>query len=574
MRKVIDQVMWGFQQHFRHHIGYEIERTLEQIGLVVTEPEVILVGISTTEENVTHPICVEPGTGPLHPSNFDQVTDRAIELFSADPESKIIHTHPRVHDMRQRAIFLKWRAKAIAEAIEKSREFDYLTFFVSQSSPINGYEVHTCVGIPKGTLAGLPAFKDSTVDRVYAGISLQHEIIQECLNRADNALYLPDPGAELITLGRTEDIVTTAADRFISGTMWRTTRSISNLFSALNAVSSLTYERAGAEGKLTITSHENLKKWLSVRFKSPVRLTESRAIRKLLQLSDSSMSVLADDQYAYGLGHTRAAPDIIEISIAGHARWEAGVNGIKLVRVAYGQATIPTQPIEFEEFEDIAERTIGDVNSKGVWEIVQAAQGSGKGATIVISSHPEAEAERLSNEGMPIDSDYLTPEEIARLTSVDGAVIVGPDGRCHAFGIILDGVANESGDRSRGSRYNSAVRYQNMEVVASMIVVVSDDGTVDILPRLMPRVRKAEVESAVNGFCEYCESESVDGEGFGRLYTRVERLEFYLDDEQCRRVNEVYEQEMERRLAAGGIKITKRRLKPNPHMNETYFWDI
>ena len=69
MREIIDQFMWGFQPHFRWHIGYEIEQALEQIGLVVTEPEVILVGISTTEENVTYPICVEPGD---RPSAFQQ----------------------------------------------------------------------------------------------------------------------------------------------------------------------------------------------------------------------------------------------------------------------------------------------------------------------------------------------------------------------------------------------------------------------------------------------------------------------------------------------------------------------
>lgn len=193
MREIIDQFMWGFQQHFRLHIGRETERALEQIGLVVTEPEVILVGISTTEENVTYPICVEPETGPLSPSNFDQVTDRALELLHSGPESKIMHSDPRMHEMRQSVNFLKSRANAIAEAIEKSGVFDHLTFFVSQSSPINGYEVHTCIGIPKETLTGLPAFKDSTVGRIHAGKSLQHEIIRECLHRADMALYLPDP---------------------------------------------------------------------------------------------------------------------------------------------------------------------------------------------------------------------------------------------------------------------------------------------------------------------------------------------------------------------------------------------
>lgn len=573
MREIIGQFMWGFQQHFRWHIGYEIERALESIGVLVTEPEVLLVGLSTTEENVTYPICVEPETGPLQPASFAQVTDRAWELLGADPESRIFHSHPRVSEMRGRANFHHWRASAVAEAIEKSGAFDHLTFFVSQSSPINGYEVHTCIGIPKDTLSGLSSFEESTVDRFHAGKSLMHEVIRECLHRADMALYVPDPGGGSSILGRTDDILTTATDKFISGTMWRTTRRPSDLFATLNAVSSLTYERAGAQGNLTIASLDNLKKWLQVTFKTPVALRESRTIRKILQLTNSSMAILSDGQYAYGLGRSRAAPDTIEVTITGHARWEASVNGDKLVRVSYGQPSIPTHPIEIEEFKDIAERTIGAVNINGIWEIVQAAQQSGKGSTIVISSAPDQEAHRLGNEGMSIDADYLEPDEIVRLSSVDGAIIVGPDSRCHAFGVILDGMAGESGDRARGSRFNSSVRYQNSQMPASVVVVISDDGTVDLLPRLMPRVRKAEVESAVSGFCEYCQSEYVDGEVFARLHNRVKRLEFYLDEEQCRRVNEAYEQEMDRRFAAGGFKLSERDLCPNSEMNSLYFLD-
>ena len=263
----------------------------------------------------------------------------------------------------------------------------------------------------------------------------------------------------------------------------------------------------------------------------------------------------------------------MQVSITGHARWEASVNGDKFVRVAYGKATIPNQPIEFAELEDIAERIIGDANTKLIWEIIQAAQENGQGTTLVVSADPEAEATRLSSEGMIIEPDYLKPEEVVRLGSVDGAVIIGPDGRCYAFGIILDGVVNEGGDRSRGARFNSAVRYQNMATAGSMIIVISDDGTIDLLPRLMPRVHREEVAAAVDAFCECCDTTPVAGEEFGRRYDRVKRLAFYLNGEQCRRVNEKHEQEMDRRFASGGLKITERILEPDPRMNESYFWD-
>ena len=573
MAQIIDQFMWGFQSHFRWHVEYETKLVLDELGIPSTDVRTVLVGIAT-EENARHEICVEPETSLLLAEHLAQVTDRAKELYQLNPESKWVSVDPRSHESRHRHLFLSARANAITEAIEKAGVFDNHTFFVSGSSPINGYEVHTCIGIPKEVIGDLPAFKEPTVDRYHAGTSLSHEAIEECLHRADKALYLPEPGGSFErVLGRTEDIITSATEAFMRETLWRTTREPSDLFIALNAVASLTYERAGAKGNLTVTSRESLEKWLTVRFKDPVSLRESRTMRKLLQLSDSTMSVMADSTSAYGLGASKTAPDVMEVSITGHAKWEASVNGDKFVTVAYGKATIPNQPIEFEELADVAERTIGNANTKGIWEIVQAAQESGQGAMIVVSKEPEAETARLHGEGMPIEPDYLKPKEVVRLASVDGAVIIGPDGRCHAFGVILDGVANEGGDRARGARFNSAVRYQNMGTARSMIIVISDDGTIDLLPRLMPRIHKGEVAAAVDAFCDHCDSTPVDGVEFARLYERVKRLAFYLNEEQCHRVNEKHEQEMERRLESGGIAIRDREIRPDPRMNGSYFWD-
>ncbi len=123
---------------------------------------------------------------------------------------------------------------------------------------------------------------------------------------------------------------------------------------------------------------------------------------------------------------------------------------------------LDTEPyhIERAKLEDIAERTIGQTNIKRIWVIIQAAQESGQGATIVVSKDPEPETSRLSGEDMPIEPDYLEPEDVVRLGSVDGAVILGPDGRCHAFGVILDGVATkvETALAGRGSTQPSATK--------------------------------------------------------------------------------------------------------------------
>ena len=574
MMKKIDQFMWAFQQGFRWQVERNTKLVLDEVGIPSPDVKVVLIGFAT-EDFARHAICVEPETGPLQAKHLTKVPTRTQEMYESDPESQVRISHPRSHASVHRQLFLSTRGRAVAEAIEKARIFENLIFFVSQSSPIDGYEVHTCIGIPADVIENLPAFKNDTVNRIPVGKSVQHEVFRECLRRADKALYLPDPGnlTETRILGRPEEIITSAAERFIEGTLWRTANTASDLFSAMNEVSSLTYERSGAKGNLTVTNYETLEKWLTVRFSRPVPLRESRTIRKVIQLSDSTTSVLADPTRAYGLGIGKTAPDVLEISMPGHAEWDASVNGDKFVTVRYGKATIPNRPLELERLIDAAERTVGDANTRRIWEIVEAAQASGKGCTIVVSKDPEAETARLRGEGMPIVPDYLEPQEVIRLGSVDGAIILGPDGRCHAFGVILDGAADEKGDRARGSRFNSAVRYQNTEKAKSMIVVISDDGTTDLLPQLMPRVYRGEVARSVDAFCENCQSPPIDGEEFAKLYEKVKSLEFYLNDEQCNRVNQNHEQEMERRLESGGTRILGRSLKTDPRMDDSYFWD-
>ncbi|HOX40391.1 MAG TPA: DNA integrity scanning protein DisA nucleotide-binding domain protein [Candidatus Brocadiia bacterium] len=68
---------------------------------------------------------------------------------------------------------------------------------------------------------------------------------------------------------------------------------------------------------------------------------------------------------------------------------------------------------------------------------------------------------------------------------VDGAVILDFGGRCYAIGAILDGMATKNGNPARGARYNSALRYVEMKKQQGkdcIAVVVSEDGTVDVLP--------------------------------------------------------------------------------------------
>ena len=566
----IDQFMWGFQRHFRADVRYEVEEALAGIGLPV-QPAVVLVGFAIGNLE-RHEICVEPEDGALAATALSTVAERAAALYDSGPDSQILVTGPGQHQLYHARRRRLMRAKVLAAAVEASGAFAGMTFFASASSPVGGYEVHTCVGLPTPMLQSLPAFDEDEVNRIPVSRSLPHAVVAECLRRADEALYLPDPGAGLILLGGTRNIVRAAADRLLRDTMFRQGGIGTVLFDILNDVTFLGYERRGAEGRLLVSASGSLREAADVEFDEPMSLHDVRLVRKVLELSDESTAVLAVGTKVCGLVMGSAPPDTIEIRVQGPSRWEARYDGIELMRVSNGRAELPTPQVDPNEFVGIAERTVGDIDVERIWAIIQSAQRARRGITLVISRDAAGEATRLGGQAVPIKPGFLDPVDIARLGRVDGAVILGPDGRCYAFGVILDGKATEShGSPARGSRFNSAIRYQRTQTPEPLLVVISDDGMVDTIPRLRPRVHRGDVEVAVDAFLAACGAEPVDGEVFAETHRRVEALAFYLTADQCDRVNSAYQGEMHRRLREGGIAASTAPLRPHSDMDDSYF---
>ena len=570
---VIDQFMWPFQPHFRHSVEHETREALASIGLH-TEVRALLVGFAS-DNSCKHQVCIEPEGGPLEIQHLGSVARRAEELLHSDPDANLLHSDPRLRELQYRARQKQSRAHALVEAIEQSDTFRGLTFFASQSAPIGGYEVHTCVGVQTTDLDALPAFDDSTAARIYVGRSLQHEVIEECLRRSDRALHLPDAGTGIFVLGTREDIVAAAAHLFTDRSVVRPTGMSADLFNAANGLSSLSYELSGAKGHLTIADIRRADVQMDVRFERPIPWSDSRTMRKLLEITDGATRILANEDHAYGLGTCCPGPEVVEIAVLSNAKWELSIGGTKFLRVSHGRPTLPKPLLDVRLFADIARRTVGTFDRERIENTINVAQQSGRGMTLVISSDPAQETDRLGGEAMTIEPTRLTPELIARLSRVDGAILLGPDGRCHAFGVILDGAAVGRGDRARGSRFNSAVRYQRTQRESgnqSVLVVVSVDGSVDILPALQPRVHRHEVEATVSTFCSISEHGSNNAEEFSRASRRVEELACYLNDEQCQRVNDCYNREMHRRVEEGGIATRRPPLRPAADMDDTYFY--
>ncbi|MBR4657554.1 MAG: hypothetical protein IKO68_13560 [Oscillospiraceae bacterium] len=84
------------------------------------------------------------------------------------------------------------------------------------------------------------------------------------------------------------------------------------------------------------------------------------------------------------------------------------------------------------------------------------------------------------------EKDLLKASDtIPQYASVDGALLIDDSGRCHAFGVIVDGLATLSGDLARGSRYNTGTNFvhywSNTHPSESPIIAIiaSDDGIVN-----------------------------------------------------------------------------------------------
>lgn len=466
---------------FRSEVQRRVQLALSWIGMP-TEALVVLVGFAL-DETGRQQLCVEPADDHLS-IGLLTVVNRINELFDAVPESRKFYGDPRLFNLAPPVVKLRrLRADALVPAIEASGVFDGITFFASASWPINGYEWHTCVGIPTAILISALIPNNPVGGQAHEGLSLPHEVIGECLRRADRGLALRDPTEYLYSRDVSEDVVRMAADRLTERVLQRVAGvDYSFLFTMANVFTSLSYERAGASGRLVVARRDKAICLSRVRFAPRIRIDNARIVRKLVQLSDDHTAVLTDGLYAYGLGECPPATDAVEVFVCGHAEWELRVGGTAVLRVAYGHARLPKPLVDYDEFAVTAERTVGPIDLCRIRQIIEAAQNSGHGMTLVVSRSVAEEVGRLGGEAVPIDPDDLEPDDIVRFGRVDGAVVLGTDGRCHAFGVILDGRATERGDRARGSRYNSALRYQTTMAPQSVIVVISDDRTVDLIP--------------------------------------------------------------------------------------------
>lgn len=583
MPEPLTESMWGYQREFRISLDNAADRALDQIGAILS-PDAFVVGFAVGEEDTAR-VCLESREGmspPFTPDDFGGVVLDAKRRYGDSPVHDTVFATEEMRLARHEFFRDAARARAVEAAMAAAPAGAGRTFFVGQSACVGEYDVHPVVSVDSAALDALPRLETTEVDGTPVTVSLAHGIISELLRTATHALLAAKPPR---TISPIEDDVPNDAIRRSANHLVFSTAMIAGqtlakgLFDSFEALSSTAYEGRAGSGTVILAADGHPHVDVAIRLRAPISVRERLQFRKLLELTDDQLGLLIDGTTIYGLGaiseqYDGSTEDLFRFSIVEQGVWIMSHHGDALLRVANGHPQLPRPRMSPSLFIDSMRRVfaaVDDSDIRAIWRLAQTAVSQGKGTMLVITTAAAQEAQRLAPQAIAIDPQPIGSRMLRALTKIDGAVLLTPDGTCHAVGVILDGVATGVGDPGRGSRYNSAVRYTAASSAPCMIVIVSDDGMIDVHPELAPRVRPEDVEQALFDLETIGSADDVDLERFYATRERLRLFAFYLSESQCERANAVVEQVEQQRHAKTGMRLAVVPFAPDPRMNESFF---
>jgi hypothetical protein len=495
--------MWGFQSDFR--INQEMHaKAVFQLLDEHFEPEVFLVGVLDEHRTDRYPACVEPDVGFWIPSaSFDQVMETAAALPASYPESQMGHSHPRMQENEARRL----RRRAIHETICKiiadcPAKPVHMTYFASLPVARDGYLISAVLGLQTDIVRSHARLR---IDRAWiheyrsfkATVSLIDAAVDEFLRDAASELGRPDAGEALGSARSPAELIRNAGSRFTMHCVYKCDRDFDlagawgQFFDDCNSLAALKYEQVAGSGRLVVARRQHDSLQPVITFVNPVALRNARGARKLLELSSRGIALHVNARFIFGLVEVREClpekEDLFVVRVLGHYHWQLAHNGQTLMEVRSGQPRLPVPLFNAAKLRTDLPRIFPRVSADDadrLVKLVESASTEKHGTMLVVLDDAATEASRLASQATVIQPCLMTPELINHITPIDGAVLMSPDGMCHAIGVILDGLATSQGNSARGARYNSAIRFVQGHPKPCLAVVVSEDGGVDLIPDL------------------------------------------------------------------------------------------
>lgn len=442
-------------------------------------------------------VCQEPAESSLSADSFADIVAQGMTCpaVGVRPAALLPDSDESPAYLRQRYENRSIRA-LVQRTLDKLDESAHYQHFAGWPVRIGGYLLFTLLRVQRKPLRTYPSLQP---DRFYTdGKPLANSLLVGAVYRFNEecvkSLNEPEPGAGFLFRPRETEELLRAAGKSLLDTPAHALGadpSVAQLFFTLNTISSLRYEGAEGIGRLLLVQrgHPNIEEVFALT--CPTELSDYRAVRKLLEMTSQDVHLLADAEKVYALGrqvghYDASREDLFDIHFVKHYAWEFTHAGQVLLRARYGLPTLPRPRLNRTSFKRDLKRTF-DVHRADkvahLWDVVLEASKQPKGTLLVITTEALAEADRLKLQCTLIEPVPLTPLITQLITSIDGAVLLDPEGYCYSIGVILDGKASGNGNGTRGARYNSAVRYVESSPYPCLVVVVSEDGMVDVLTK-------------------------------------------------------------------------------------------
>lgn len=573
--------MWPWQRSYRAGLKYYAESVLKEIGLAI-EVDVVLVGIRRPDHTNRNAVCIEPEFKDWPLSMFDGIVERIEEDYKKHPLHQMFYSNDqRATDAKPENARRDTVRSAVKADFAKLDDAKGVASFVGYPRPVGDFHVVPVIQVPKDAVVAAPALeRRKYLGRYELGGSFLDACMREVLDEATAELEASEPGVEHFRDRRsTNEILERAATAFLRIIAYATARETElgdaigiELFSALNDVSALKYERAEGAGNIVLVDPNKAHVPYAVKLEESVPFRNVRFARKLLEMSSAEMPLVANGGGIQGLLQldkgARPDPESFTVSVLGYQSWQVRHGERPLLRVVSGKPVLPFEEISRERFLENFLRVVGgasQADAENAAELMQAISRLDNGCMVVFAPDANLEIERLSGQGMRVKPAPLNEGLLESISKIDGSILVDRSGNCYGVGVILDGMANDKCDPARGSRFNSAVRYVEGLRPTRLAIVKSDDGSLDVIPLLRPRIEHRLIDEALASL----EVATVDNFHMPRLF--LDRHRFYLSPEECVRANLALDRLEKLPPKENSIMIITQRFRPNPDMNQSYF---
>lgn len=559
MGKTISLFMWGFQEHFRIQLQQFAKDIFYQIG-VEHEPEVFLVGIRKKDSKAAHPVCIEPEYQKWNLSIFEGINEKIEEAYENDPNHHLVYTNDDISmQEKPEGIRRGCIVTAISNALEIYDKQNGAQSFCSAAYPIGDYYVVPVIQIDSILVSQLASVNVELYDyysrEMYSyQLSFLRSCIVNILEQAVLELAKPHPGRDIKnSFSKSEYVVPLAAKSFLNllylsvhakaiakGPMYYTAGNC--LFNDFNKISSFSYEGEPIEGKIIVFNPEDDVVSFHLRFEKQVFIRDYRWVRKLLNMTTTDVSLISDGAKVYGLGCLKQSDDkdggdTLIVEFLGHYDWCLYYRNQAMIRSTYENPVFPKSIFDQQLFVENFSRVFPQStqhNQKYIWELVSHAFQELSGCMLIIVTDAEKESRRLASQSTPIVPTMLTQDLLTRVRRIDGGILLDYTGVCYSIGVILDGDINFKCTPSRGSRYNSAMRYvygPKKRKVEKMAIVISDDKTVEVEPLLKPKISEGELEGYI------LKLEMATSDDYMEYQLWLDKHRFYINKCRCRRIN-------------------------------------